>query len=144
MWYNEYIKRGRKTSKNQKGFNTMKNTTFSALVTIMNNTDVFNAIMTNCPDIDAQAVRAAINEELSGKMEKKKANQDAYAAAKAPVFAVLSTTPQTAQEIFTACEDELPDKFTKHKVQYALLNYWRNEIVVHDNDKPKTYSLSAD
>lgn len=122
----------------------MKNTTFTALVTIMNNADVFSAIMTNCPDIDAQAVRAALNEELSGKMEKKKANQDAYAAAKAPVFAVLSATPQTVQEIFAACEDELPDGFTKNKVQYALLNYWRDEIVVHDNGKnAKTYSLGA-
>ena len=53
-------------------------------------------------------------------------------------MAHLGDKPMTIAVIFTACENELPDGTTKNKVQYGLLNYWKDEVVKIEG-KPNQY-----
>ena len=66
--------------------------------------------------------------ELAKDIEKANANRALYDAAKAVVMPHVTATPQTVQEIYDACSDELPENFSKSKVQYALINYWTDEV----------------
>ena len=92
--------------------------------------------------MNVQAVFNEVATEWGKNREKSEANAKIYAAAKEPVFAVLSDTPQTVKEIFTEIEDDLPENFSPSKLQWALLNLWNDEVVAHDNGKnPKTYTL---
>lgn len=79
-------------------------------------------------------VRDEVNAEYERTVAKSAAKANAYDAAKPIVFGVM-TKPMTAKEIFAACENDLPEGFTAHKVQYALLNYWRDEVDKIPNGK---------
>ena len=73
-------------------------------------------------------VLAEIETELSrGEAEKAK-NAELYAQAKPIVFGVLSDTPVTISEIYDEIADELPEGFTKGKVQYAITRLWADEV----------------
>lgn len=80
-------------------------------------------------------IKAELQAELDKGEAKAQANRDLYSTAHDVVMAHLDSTPVTVTDLFTACESELPDGFSKSKVQYALLNYWSDEVVKHDNGK---------
>lgn len=103
----------------------MKKNTVSALYTYFVENDTTIDMSTVIDDIRAEYERA---------VAKSAAKANAYDAAKPVVFGVM-TTPMTVKEIFAKCENDLPDDFTMHKIQYALLNYWRDEVVKIDNGK---------
>lgn len=104
-------------------------------------TALYNYFVNSDDTIDLSAVVEDIRAEYERTVAKSAAKANAYDAAKPIVFGVM-TKPMTAKEIFTACENDLPDGFTAHKVQYALLNYWRDEVVKIDNGKsPFTYKV---
>ena len=112
----------------------MKKSTMKQIVALVNGQQV----------ADMDALRDEINSEWARLTEKSEANAKAYAAAKEIVLGVMSTTPQTAEEIYAACQADLPDDFTKGKVQYALLHYWEAEVVKTENGKnPNTYALKS-
>ena len=86
--------------------------------------------------VDLSTLRDEVNAEWERVTAKRRANQDIYSMAKEVVFSVMSETrPMTVKEIFIACGDRLPEGFTPAKIQYAVLHYWNNEIVKHDNGK---------
>lgn len=65
----------------------------------------------------------------------KQAAQEAYNQAHDAVIAVMGSEPMTVAEIYANCSGLLPEGFSKAKVQYGLLNYWRNEVVKVENPK---------
>ena len=91
-----------------------------------------NTILSLIATIDtpeAEEVRAELNAEL-GKGEVAKAeNAKVYDAAKAIVFAELGETPVTISELYNAVADQLPEGFTKGKLQYAMTRLWKDDLV---------------
>lgn len=116
----------------------------SSLNTIATSSAAIEAIKFIFPSMDVEAVFAEVNAEWKKNQAKSEANARIYAAAKEPVFAVLSSTPQTVKDIFAAAEG-LPEGFTSNKIQWALLNLWNDEVKAIDNGKnPKTYRLKTE
>ena len=72
----------------------------------------------------------------------KKANE--YDVAKAVIFSALASTdePMTIAQLFEACKNELPEGFTKARVQYGITHQWA-ENVVKTEGKVNSYSLRA-
>lgn len=91
------------------------------------------AYIKNVPELANEY--AELQAELDKNAAKAQANRDLYATAHDVVMAHLDSTPVTVTELYASCEDELPDGFSKSKIQYALLNYWSDEVVKHDNGK---------
>lgn len=77
--------------------------------------------------------------ELNKGAEKAAANRELYANAHDAVLAVITSEPKTVSEIWDACADDMPEGFTKNKVQYALLHYWNDEVVKDTDGKVNTY-----
>ena len=93
----------------------------------------------NVPELATEYAELAA--ELNKNEAKAQANRELYATAHDIVMAHLDATPVTVADLYASCEDELPDGFSKSKVQYALSNYWADEVVKHDNGK-KAYTYS--
>ena len=93
-----------------------------------------NTILSLIATIDtpeAQAVRDELNAELNKGAEQKAENAKLYDAAKAVVMDELSkaTEAVTLGELYDAVESELPEGFTKGKLQYAMTRLWKDELV---------------
>ncbi len=111
---------------------TMKKNTLAAL---------YNYFVKNDSTIDLSTAVEDIRSEYENAIAKSAAKANAYDAAKPIVFGVM-TEPMTVKAIFAKCENDLPEGFTVNKIQYALLNYWRDEVVKIDNGKNAyTYAL---
>lgn len=109
----------------------MKKSTLEAIYNYLNGDET----------VDLSVVRNEVSAEWERLNAKAKANRSAYDEAKDIAFRVMSSTPMTVKEIFAA-SDEWPQGFTTAKVQYALLHYWNDEVVKHDNGKSAfTYSV---
>ena len=110
----------------------MKKNTITALYTYFVKNDTTIDLSTAVEDIRAEYERT---------VAKSAEKATAYDTAKPIVFGVM-TEPMTVKAIFAKCENDLPNDFTAHKIQYALLNYWRDEVVKIDNGKgPFTYMV---
>ena len=92
------------------------------------------AMVNGQPVADMDTLRAEVNAEWERTNAKRLANKSAYDAAKDVAFSILCDKPMTVKEIFAA-SDEWPDGFSASKVQYALLHYWNDEVVKHNNGK---------
>lgn len=93
----------------------------------------------NVPELATEYAELAA--ELNKNEAKAQANRELYTTAHDIVMAHLSAEPVTVADLYASCEGELPDNFSKSKVQYALSNYWADEVVKHDNGKKAfTYS----
>ena len=120
----------------------MKKNVMIALHTIAQSSTAIDTLKQLFPDMDVSTTFAEVEAEYTKNCAKSEANAKAYAAAKEPVFAVLSATPQTVKDIFTAAEASLPEGFSPNKIQWALRNLWNDEVKSFDNGKnPKTYAL---
>ena len=97
-------------------------------------TALYNYFVNSDDTVDLSTVVEDIRAEYERTVAKSQAKANAYDAAKPTVFGVM-TEPMTVKEIFAKCENDLPDGFTLHKIQYALLNYWSDEVVKIDNGK---------
>ena len=92
-------------------------------------------------DFDPE-VLAEVEKELNrGEAEKAK-NAELYEQAKAIVLGALSDKPATISEIYDEVADELPEGFTKGKVQYAITRLWADEVVKTEG-KVNSYSRKA-
>ena len=88
---------------------------------------------------DVKDIRDEIVAELNKGAEKAQANRDLYEQAKGIVLKALSDTPATIAEIYAEVENELPEGFSKGKVQYAITRLWADEVVKHEG-KTNTYT----
>ena len=96
----------------------MKKATMTAIVNYIND----NAI---------EALYEARDEmvsELNKGAEKAQANRDLYASVKDIVLGALSDTPVTIAELYEEVKGDLPDGFSKSKVQYAVTRLWADEV----------------
>lgn len=88
---------------------------------------------------DIKEIRDEIANELAKGAEKAQANRDLYAQAHDVVIGALSATPVTIGELYAEVENDLPEGFSKGKVQYAITRLWADEVVKHEG-KVNTYT----
>lgn len=110
----------------------MKKSTIAALVSYLNGATVHNL----------DEIRAELQNELDKGAEKAAANRAIYDEAKSVVINALSDTPVTVAELFEQVKAELPEGFSKSKMQYGMTRIWMNDLVRHDG-APATYSRKA-
>ena len=108
----------------------MKNSTIKTIYAILTGA--------NTDEAEKLAVIRELEDDFAKQAEKASAKLDTYEAIHDVVMAHLNDKPMTVAEIFAACESELPDGTTKNKVQYGLLNYWKDEVVKIEG-KPNQY-----
>lgn len=111
----------------------MKKSTYVAIANTLSAIDFENK----------DAIMEELNAEINRDAEKKAAKNAEYDAAWIAVREVLESTasPLTVAEIFESCEKELPQGFTKGRVQYGLTNIWK-DVIVKIEGKPNTYRLA--
>lgn len=87
--------------------------------------------------VPAELVDAIVDvrAEFSKNEAKAQANRELYASAHDAVMEAIDSTPKTVTEIFDACKDNLPANFSKSKLQYAIREYWGEEVTRHENGK---------
>ena len=124
-----YMKRRRTLPKPERA-NAMKKVSLQSLVSFIDSIDA--------PQ-DIKDIRDEIANELAKGAEKAQANRDLYAQAHDVVIGALSATPVTIGELFTEVEPNLPEGFSKGKVQYAITRLWADEVVKHEG-KVNTYT----
>ena len=110
--------------------NAMKKVSLQSLVSFIDSIDA--------PQ-DIKEIRDEIANELAKGAEKAQANRDLYAQAHDVVIGALSATPVTIGELYTEVENDLPEGFSKGKVQYAITRLWADEVVKHEG-KVNTYT----
>ena len=91
---------------------------------------------------DIKDIRDEIAKELAKGAEKAQANRDLYASVHDIVMNGLrmATAPVTIGELYESIADELPDGFSKSKVQYAVTRLWADEVTKTEG-KVNTYSV---
>lgn len=92
----------------------------------------------NGQQVDITDIKAELEAELAADNEKKLAKNAEYDAIYDVVMTVLGGTPMTVAQIYDACNGALPEGTTKNKIQYGLLNYWKDEVVKIEG-KPNQY-----
>jgi hypothetical protein len=97
------------------------------------------AMVNGQPVADMDTLRNEVNAEWNKMTEKKQANRDLYAEAKNAILGGLSDTPVTIAELFEEVKDDLPQGFTKSKVQYAITRLWADEVTKTEG-KVNTYT----
>ena len=109
----------------------MKKTTMQSLVS-------FLADYPQMADAREELVR-----ELNRNAEKAAANRELYEAARGVVLDQLATAAEgaTLAELVESCSNNLPEGFTKGKVQYALLHYWNDAVSVEQTKNGNVYRL---
>lgn len=98
-------------------------------------TAIVNYLTNNLPYADKdekeflQTTIDELNTELNRGVEKAQANRALYATAHDVIMRHLPDTPVTVAELYETCKGELPENFSKSKVQYGITNYWADEVV---------------
>ena len=110
----------------------MKKATMNAIIATLNAIDFENK----------DAIMAELNAEVNRGVEAKAAKTAEYDAVKDVILGALTETPATIAEIFDAVKDELPQGFTRNKVQYAITRLWADEVAKFEG-KPNTYAIKA-
>ena len=111
----------------------MRIATIKSLVSYLNGEAVTN--------IDE--IKAELEAELNKGAVAKAAKDEVYDLAWDCVREVFgfTTAPLTVAEIFEQVKDDLPEGFTKGKVQYGLTHQWAPQVVKIEG-KPNTYRLA--
>ena len=109
---------------------TMKKATLSAIYSAL------KAI-----DFDAEMLAEVEKDLTKGDAEKAK-NAELYEVAKPVVLGALSDTPATISEIYDEIANDLPEGFTKGKVQYAITRLWADEVTKVEG-KVNSYARKA-
>lgn len=87
-------------------------------------------------------IRAEIEAELARGEAKAQANRDMYAEATPIVLSALSATPVTIGELYDEIKSDLPDGFTKGKVQYLVTRVLTDKVTKIEG-KVNTYTLKV-
>ena len=107
--------------------------------------NTMNTILSLIATIDtpeANEVREVLTAELSKGAERKAQTAELYESVKPIVFGALSETPATISEIFEEIEGELPEGFSKSKLQYAITRLWKDEVTKVEG-KVNSYAIKA-
>ena len=109
----------------------MKKNTMIAIASVLNSVDFENK----------DAILAELNADINRGAEQKAVKAAEYAAVHDIVIGALSDTPVTIAELYDAVRADLPDGFSKGKVQYAMTRLWVDGVVRHDGS-PATYTAA--
>ena len=105
----------------------MKKNTIQSLVAFIDGENVTNI----------QEIRGELVAELQKNEVKVNAKRELYDAAHDAVMRAITFAPHTIQEIMATTE--LPEGFTRAKLQYALREVWADEIIKGISGKVHTY-----
>ena len=119
----------------------MKKATLSAIATLLNE-EVNETKDTVFSYDDIVALRDEVVAELNKGADAKAAKVAEYESVKEIILAPLDEAIMTVSELYEAIKDELPEGFTRGKVQYALTKLYADEVVKHEG-KPCTYGRKA-
>ena len=113
----------------------MKKTSMQSLIN-------YFAFQNDLPSDVADAVDE-LKAELNRNAAKAAANRELYEAARGVVLEQLelATNGATLAELVESCGGNLPEGFTKGKVQYALLHYWNDAVSVEQTKNGNVYRL---
>jgi len=113
----------------------MKKSTMIALVNYLNGATIDNL----------SEIKSELETELNRNAEKAAANRELYESAKSVIFEGfrVAGTPVTIAELYEEIKDELPQGFSKSKVQYAVTRLWSDEIVKTEG-KTNTYTVKGE
>ena len=131
MCYNEYTTEEGKPHKPER-VTTMTKNTMNTILSLIANIDT----------PEANEVRETLTAELNKGAERKAQTAELYETVKPIVFGALSETPATIAEIFNEIESELPEGFTKSKLQYAITRLWKDEVTKVEG-KVNGYAIKA-
>ena len=96
------------------------------------------AYIKNVPELANEYAELAA--EIQKDIEKAEANRTMYDTAKDVVLAALNDQLVTASELWAKVENDVPEGFTKNKMNYALIHYWDNEVIkVQEGRNPNQY-----
>lgn len=89
---------------------------------------IYNAL--TAINFDNAEVMEDLRKELNRGAEAKAKKANEYEQAKEVVLATIriANAPVTVAEIFESCENDLPEGFTKNKVNYGLTHYWTDAV----------------
>ena len=93
---------------------------------------------------EVMGIRDEIVAELNKGAEKAQANRDLYASAHDIVMEGLRIAgkPVTIGELYESIEGELPEGFSKGKMQYAITRLWADEVEKTEG-KVNSYAIKA-
>lgn len=113
----------------------MKKSTMIALVNYLNGATIDNLA----------EIKSELEAELNRNAEKAAANRELYESAKSVIFEGfrVAGTPITIAELYEEIKDNLPQGFSKSKVQYAVTRLWSDEIVKTEG-KTNTYTVKGE
>lgn len=110
----------------------MKKSTLTSLIAYLDGATVDNL----------DELRDELKAELNRGEEKAQKNRELYAAAHDVVIRHMAGNCATVNDLYKECEADLPEGFTKSKLQYALREYWAGEVAYEDDGRnPKKYKL---
>lgn len=92
-------------------------------------------------DFDPEILAEVEKDLTKGDAEKAK-NAELYEVAKPVILGALSDTPVTIGEIYDEIANDLPEGFTKGKVQYAITRLWADEVTKVEG-KVNSYARKA-
>lgn len=98
------------------------------------------AVLQNDTTIDRDALLTELRNEYERVTEKARQNADIYAAARDIVINALTDEPATAADLYEKVKDELPEGFSKSKVQYGLVHMWTDSVTKHEMKYANMYS----
>ena len=106
----------------------MTNASLNTIYTVLSSVDFENK----------SAILDELNAELNKGAEKRAAKAAEYDAVRDIILGGLSDTPVTIAELYDSIKDELPDGFSRNKVQYAIVNLYKDEVE-KISGSPNTY-----
>ena len=96
----------------------------------------------NVPEM--QEAYQELTAEVEKQVKKVEENKVMYAAAKEVAMKHLTDELMDVNALLEAGKDEWPEDFTKSKLQYALNNYWSDEVErVKEGRNPYKYKKKA-
>ena len=117
----------------------MKISTLSTVIDTLNDIHFDNAEVME--ELN-KALSAAVAADAR-KIAQHNAKVEEYAAAKPIVMEQLSVeTPVTIAEIWDAISEDVPEGFTKGRLQYAMTRLWADMVEKHEG-KVNAYTLKA-
>ena len=113
----------------------MKKSTMIALVNYLNGATIDNLA----------EIKSELEAELNRNAEKAAANRELYESAKSVIFEGfrVAGAPITIAELYEEIKGNLPQGFSKSKVQYAVTRLWSDEIVKTEG-KTNTYTVKGE
>ena len=115
----------------------MKKSTMNAIATLLK--DLLNEPVDCLYDHDeVSAILAEVNAEINKGADKRAAKDAEYYEVRETILGGLSDTPVTLAELYESIKDELPEGFSRNKVQYAIVNLYK-DAVEKISGSPNTY-----